>query len=133
MTLQSLLERRVSRSALRRGVSDSGTRATDWLRYLDDSECRVLGGIDPPGSTSGVGEGSVFLRSVVADGMRFDEPAFEADLHAVADDRDLDLAAAIGVAHAIGPAGEPDRARTVDLARDDDARWPRPARTSQHE
>src|SRR5215211_310172 len=45
MTLQSLLERRVSRSALRRGVSDSGTRATDWLRYLDDSECRVLGGL----------------------------------------------------------------------------------------
>ena len=42
-----------------------GTRATSWPRYLYDSEFGVLGSINPIGSSTGVGEGTVLLSSVV--------------------------------------------------------------------
>lgn len=79
----------------------------------------VLGGIDPVGSTTGIGKSTVLLRAVVVDGKGAEEFSVAPDLDGVLDDGHFDLATPVGVADSIGRRGEADGAVLVDLAGDD--------------
>jgi hypothetical protein len=76
------------------------------------------GGVDAPWAAAGVGQGAVLSGAVMPDGVGADELFADGDLHDLADDGDLDLAAPVLVAYPVVGAGEADVARRVDFAGD---------------